>query len=393
MAQRTLQMRRHLARVMGGSPLVQELADVLDNVVATDTTVLLEGESGTGKSLLAETIHRFSKRSQGPFVVVNCSAYPETLLASELFGHEKGAFTGAIRRKMGRFEQAGGGTILLDEVADISPLTQLALLRVIQDRKFERVGGEKTLTADVRILAATNKRLTDMVQQGLFREDLYYRLNVVRLELPALRQRSEDVPFLANAFLRTQRENLGKAIYGFSRKALGRLMAHPWPGNVRELRNVVEHAVLMCNGQVVEEEHLPTLTAPGSEDIPTPTASGRLPQQERQLIADTLSQVGWNKYRAAQLLGIARSTLYGKIQRYGLKPPPALQGMIGLGRGYTKRARWRPGAARRVGFLKYAGWSQGAHYPQDYFLALAAFLFLLAGFSLAANSRRRSNSW
>jgi DNA-binding NtrC family response regulator len=201
-AQRTLEMRRYLAKVMGGSSQVQEMADLLDNVVATDTTVLLEGESGTGKGLLAEAIHRYSKRAEGPFVVVNCSAYPETLLSSELFGHEKGAFTGAIRRKVGRFELANGGTIFLDEVAEISPLTQLALLRVIQDRQFERVGGEKTLTADVRIVAATNKVMKDMVARGLFREDLYYRLNVVRLEVPPLRRRPDDIPFLANYFLR-----------------------------------------------------------------------------------------------------------------------------------------------------------------------------------------------
>ncbi len=321
-AQRTLEMRRHLAKVMGGSDKVQEMADILDNVVATDTTVLLEGESGTGKGLLAEAIHRFSKRAQRPFVVVNCSAYPETLLASELFGHEKGAFTGAIKRKSGRFELAEGGTIFLDEVAEISPLTQLALLRVIQDRQFERVGGEKTLTADVRIVAATNKLLKDMVDQGSFREDLYYRLNVVRLEVPPLRHRPDDIPFLANHFLRVQQERLGKAIYGFSREALSRLMSYRWPGNVRELRNVVEHAVLMCHGERVEISHLPPRLAQGLEPLEEQPRlePGRLQDQERQLIENTLTQVGWNKYKAAQVLGIARSTLYGKIERYGLEP-------------------------------------------------------------------------
>ncbi len=315
-AQRTLEMRRYLARVMGGSVLVQEMADVLDNVVATDTTVLLEGESGTGKSMLAEIIHRFSKRADGPFVVVNCSAYPETLLSSELFGHEKGAFTGAIRRKRGRFEQASGGTIFLDEVADISPLTQLALLRVIQDRQFERVGGEKTLTADVRIVAATNKRLARQVERGLFREDLYYRLNVVRLEVPALRQRPEDIPFLCNLFLKKHREKLGKAIYGFSRQALQRLTAYNWPGNVRELRNVVEHAVLMCQDEVVQVDNLPSAV---SREETGRAPFGRLHDHERELVAQTLERVGWNKYRAAQILGISRSTLYSKIRRYGLK--------------------------------------------------------------------------
>ncbi len=322
-AQRTLEMRRYLAKVMGGSTQVQELADVLDNVVATDTTVLLEGESGTGKSLLAEAIHRFSRRADGPFVVVNCSAYPETLLSSELFGHEKGAFTGAFRRKRGRFEQAQGGTIFLDEVAEISPLTQLALLRVIQDRQFERVGGEKTLHADVRIVAATNKHLADMVEQGRFREDLFYRLNVVRLDVPSLRQRPEDIPFLAHYFLRAQRERLGKAIYGFSRAAITRLINYSWPGNVRELRNAVEHAVLMCHGEVVEPVHLPQALSlgPEGEEAGSPAAPGRLLDQERQLIQSTLDKVGWNKYRAAQLLGVARSTLYSKIRKYGLKPP------------------------------------------------------------------------
>jgi len=323
LAQRTLQMRRYLAKVMGGSAQVQELADILDNVVATDATVLLEGESGTGKSLLAETIHRFSQRAGGPFVVVTCSAYPETLLSSELFGHEKGAFTGAIRQKKGRFEQADKGTIFLDEVAEISPLTQLALLRVIQDRQFERVGGEKTLTADVRILAATNKSLSDMVEQGRFREDLFYRLNVVRLVVPSLRQRPEDIPFLAHYFLRSQRERLGKAIYGYSRGALSKLMNYAWPGNVRELRNAVEHAVLMCRGEVVENRHLPpALNHTGEAGEERAAASpSRLLDQERELIKDTLQKVNWNKYRAAQILGVARSTLYGKIRKYGLKPP------------------------------------------------------------------------
>ncbi|MCB2186530.1 MAG: sigma-54 dependent transcriptional regulator [Deltaproteobacteria bacterium] len=319
-AQRTLEMRRYLARVMGGSAKVLELADILDNVVTTDTTVLLEGESGTGKSLLAEVIHRHSKRDDGPFVVVNCSAYPETLLASELFGHEKGAFTGAIRRKVGRFELANGGTIFLDEVAEISPLTQLTLLRVIQDRQFERVGGEKTLEVDVRIVAATNKKLTEMVDRGLFREDLFYRLNVVRLEVPPLRERPEDIPFLANHFLTTHVEKLGKPIYGFSRHALGKLLDYHWPGNVRELRNVVEHAVLMCRGDVVQEENLPDRMA--SQGAPAGSqVTGKLQDQERDLIERTLSEVDWNKYRAAQLLGISRSTLYGKINKFGLRPP------------------------------------------------------------------------
>ncbi len=334
-AQRSLEMRRYLADVMGGSPQVLAMADILENVVATDATVLLEGESGTGKGLLAETIHRFSKRRQGPFVVVNCSAYPETLLSSELYGHEKGAFTGAIRRKVGRFELAHGGTIFLDEVAEISPLTQLSLLRVIQDRQFERVGGEKTLTADVRILAATNKPLRRMVDEGLFREDLYYRLNVVRLEVPPLRQRPEDIPFLANHFLKRQTEKLGKPTYGFARAVLARFMSHRWPGNVRELRNVVEHAVLMCHGERVDLAHLPSRLGPEGEAGPANGASqsapggeafqvepGRLLDQERQIIVRTLEQVGWNKYKAAQMLGIARSTLYGKMEKFGLSRPP-----------------------------------------------------------------------
>ncbi len=324
-AQRSLEMRRYLSQVMGGSAQVQELADVLENVVNTDATVLLEGESGTGKGLLAETVHRFSSRSQGPMVVVNCSAYPETLLSSELFGHEKGAFTGAVRRRPGRFELADGGTIFLDEIAEISPLTQLALLRVIQDRQFERVGGEKTLSVDVRLLAATNKPLAKMVQKGFFREDLFYRLNVVRLEVPALRQRPEDIPFLANTFLSAQAEKLGKAIYGFERDALARLMSHAWPGNVRELRNVVEHAALMCRADVVSLANLPARLAgdraanPGGGSAAAPV--GRLWDNERDIIAHTLERVGWNKYRAAQVLGIARSTLYGKIKKHGLAAP------------------------------------------------------------------------
>lgn len=325
-AQRSLEMRRYLSQVMGGSSQIQELADVLENVVDTDATVLLEGESGTGKGLLAETMHRFSGRNKGSMVVVNCSAYPETLLSSELFGHEKGAFTGAIRRKLGRFELAHGGTIFLDEIAEISPLTQLSLLRVIQDRQFERVGGEKTLTVDVRLLAATNKSLADMVEKGLFREDLFYRLNVVRLEVPALRQRPEDIPFLANSFLASQAEGLNKTIYGFEREALARLMSYAWPGNVRELKNVVEHAVLMCRNDVVSRANLPQRLAGDKEAVPGSGGAvqvGRLWDNEREIIAHTLERVGWNKYRAAQVLGIARSTLYGKIKKHGLTPPAA----------------------------------------------------------------------
>ena len=318
-AQRSLETRRYLARIMGGSDKILKLGDILENVVNTETTVLLEGESGTGKGLLAETIHRFSLRSRGPFVVVNCSAYPETLLSSELFGHEKGSFTGAVRRKLGRFEQAGGGTIFLDEIAEISPLTQLALLRVIQDRQFERVGGEKTITADVRILAATNKPMSEMVAKGLFREDLYYRLNVVRLEVPSLRDRPEDIPFLAHYFLRTHSEKVGKTILGFSKETLSRFMGYAWPGNVRELRNVVEHATLMCRGDVIQLDNLPrrfVRTEPVSASANT---VWRLEDQERQLIQKTLEEVNWNKYKAAQILGIARSTLYGKIKKLGLR--------------------------------------------------------------------------
>ncbi|MFH1060964.1 MAG: sigma-54 dependent transcriptional regulator [Pseudomonadota bacterium] len=327
-AQRTLEMRRHLVRVMGGSAKVQEMADLLDNVVATETTVLLEGESGTGKGLLAETIHRFSKRANGPWVVVNCSAYPETLLSSELFGHEKGAFTGAIRRKAGRFELAKAGTIGLDEVAEISPGTQLALLRIIQDREFERVGGEQTLAADVRIVAATNKQLREMVDRGLFREDLYYRLNVVRLEVPPLRQRAEDIPFLANHFLRAQAEKLAKPILGFSRECVTRMISYPWPGNVRELRNAVERAALMCRGEVVEVQHLPSVLHRQEEALaPVAKVNGSLLDQERRIILSTLEQVGWNKYQAAKRLGIARSTLHGKIDKLGLHPPEEAPGL------------------------------------------------------------------
>ena len=242
-------------------------------------------------------------------------------MASELFGHEKGSFTGAHRRKTGRFEQAAGGTIFLDEVAEISPLTQLALLRVLQDKQFERVGGEKTLTADVRILAATNKVLAEAVEQNLFREDLYYRLNVVRLMVPPLRERPDDIPFLINTFLQSQCEKLGKAIYGFSREALSRLMGYHWRGNVRELRNVVEHAVLMCQQEVIDLNHLPAGFAESPGENSGQSAAGRLRDQERELITRTLEQANWNKYRAAQVLGIARSTLYSKIRRLGIRPP------------------------------------------------------------------------
>jgi len=255
-------------------------------------------------------------RKERPFVIANCSAYAETLLESELFGHEKGAFTGAIRRKKGRFELADGGTIFLDEIGEIPPTTQLLLLRVLQERKFERVGGEDTLQVDVRVIAATNRNLRQEMIEGRFREDLYYRLNVIPLMLPPLRERKDDIPLLAQHFLEVYATAGGKGISGYSEEVMQIFMDYDWPGNVRELQNVVEHAVILAKTEMIEPMDLPQNlkeTAPRAKaDITS------LRDTERSLILRVLREVKGNKYRAAKKLGITRSTLYGKLRRHGI---------------------------------------------------------------------------
>jgi DNA-binding NtrC family response regulator len=259
---------------------MQKIYELIDLVSSSDATVLITGENGTGKELVARAIHQESHRGSGPFIVANCSAYSPTLLESELFGHEKGAFTGAIKRKKGRIERAMGGTLFLDEIGDIAPATQVLLLRFLQDHCFERVGGEMTLDADVRVVAATNRDLYREVEAGRFRDDLYYRLNVITIPLPSLREHKEDIPHLCKHFLNKYNLKEGKEICSFSSDAMQALMDHEWRGNVRQLENAVSHAVIIAQGQVVERRHLPQF----------------------------LKEVK-----------ISRSTLYSKIRRYGLK--------------------------------------------------------------------------
>jgi len=315
---RRLNERAEFCGIVGKDRKMQVIYRLIEDISPTDTTVLIQGESGTGKEMVANAIHQLSQRKENPFVVINCSAYPETLLESELFGHEKGAFTGAMQQKMGRFEQADGGTVFLDEIGEISPSAQIRLLRVLQTRKFERVGGTKTHSVDVRILAATNKDLLAEVKAGRFREDLFYRLNVIPLILPPLRERVNDIPLLARFFLLHFVREQQKSVEDFSPQAMRVLFAHSWPGNVRELENTVEHAVVLARGTIIDAIDFPSgllVQSPHPDDFPT------LEDHEKQLFLSVLSACGWNKKQAAERLGISRSTLYEKLKKYQISRP------------------------------------------------------------------------
>lgn len=299
--------------IIGKDPKMQTIYKLIEDVAPTDATVLIQGESGTGKELVARALHRLSPRRNRPFVVINCSAYPATLLESELFGHEKGAFTGAMRHKPGRFELADGGTVFLDEVGEIPPPAQIKLLRVLQTRKFERLGGERTISVDVRILAATNKDLLQEVKKGAFREDLFYRLNVIPVHLPPLRERKNDIPLLALHFLRRFSAEQGKDLKEFSSAAMRLLLEYAWPGNVRELENSIEHAVVLAKGQQVEAWDLPSALQTQS---PQPAVS--LADRELQHLLEILEECGWNKKLAAKRLGISRSKVYAILKRHNI---------------------------------------------------------------------------
>ncbi|MDY0042123.1 MAG: sigma-54-dependent Fis family transcriptional regulator, partial [Desulforhabdus sp.] len=312
---RQVSERSSYGEIIGQSKKMQEVYELIDLVSGSDATVLISGENGTGKELVAQAIHWRSHRRKGPFIVANCSAYSPTLLESELFGHEKGAFTGAISQKKGRIERAQAGTLFLDEIGDIAPATQILLLRFLQDHCFERVGGEKTIKADVRVLAATNRNLRQEVQVGRFRDDLYYRLNVIAIHLPALRERKEDIPLLAQHFLKKFNLKEGKKIHKFSSNAMQVLMEYEWPGNVRQLENAVSHAVILCQGDSVQGRHLPGFL----RDVMGESASTSLAENERSLIVRVLKESNWNKHDAARRLRVSRSTLYSKIRRYGLE--------------------------------------------------------------------------
>ncbi|MCP4627809.1 MAG: HAMP domain-containing protein [bacterium] len=306
--------------LIGKDPKMQVIYKLIEDVAPTDATVLIQGESGTGKELVARAIHKQSLRRDKPFVVINCSAYPTTLLESELFGHEKGAFTGAMRQKAGRFEQADGGTVFLDEIGEISSTAQIKLLRILQSQKFERLGGEQTLSVNMRVLAATNKDLLKEVKSANFREDLFYRLNVIPIQMPPLRNRCNDIPLLARYFLRhfaTEQETLAQR---FSSEAMRILLDYSWPGNVRELENSIEHAAVLAKGKFIEVSDLPgTLLQPRTRE---PKGSNRsIVENERKLLLEVLAECDWNKKAAAHQLGISRSTLYDKLRKYQITKP------------------------------------------------------------------------
>lgn len=306
--------------IIGKDPKMHVVYRLIQDIAPTDATVLIQGESGTGKELVARAIHQKSDRRHSNFVVINCSAYPETLLESELFGHEKGAFTGAIRQRAGRFEQADGGTIFLDEIGEIPPSSQVKLLRVLQTQSFERIGGERTLKVNVRVLAATNKDLINEVKKGSFREDLYYRLNVIPIVLPPLRQRVNDIPLLARTFLQKFATEQKKNIEDFSAESMRMILDYAWPGNVRELENTVEHAVVLAKGSRIETSDLPSVLRTRPKHGP----QDNLPlmvETERSLIERALEESNWDKKKAARRLGIGRTTLYSKLKKYRIVKP------------------------------------------------------------------------
>jgi transcriptional regulator with GAF, ATPase, and Fis domain len=323
---RELEARSGHRRVVGRSRRWKDVLAQAARVAKTETTVLLTGESGTGKEVIARFIHHASRRSQGPFVAINCAALPDQLLESELFGHERGAFTGAVANKPGRIEQASGGVLFLDEVGEMAPTVQAKLLRVLEEREFMRLGSTRALRAEIRVIAATNRDLQAAMQRGGFREDLYYRLGVFEIALPPLRERLEDVLDLADSFLEEIGETVGRPPIGIARDAQDQLLAYAWPGNVRELRNAIERAVILADGGMIHSEHLPV--APSRPTAATmdhagggtalPAGGVNLEALERSLVVKALSQARHNKTRAARLLGLTRAQLYSRIEKYGL---------------------------------------------------------------------------
>jgi len=309
--------RTRFENMIGQSAAMQEVFDLIQDVAPTDSTVLITGETGTGKELAAKAIHTNSSRCEGPFVVVNCGAFPEHLLESELFGHQKGAFTDAKATKRGRLEMAHGGSLFLDEVGEISMRMQIDLLRVLEDGVFYRVGGTQPLEADFRVIAATNKDLETAIQQRTFREDLYFRLNVITLRMPPLRERREDIPLLAEHFLHRFAQETNKSIDSIRRDAMDELMLYGWPGNVRELENAIERAVVVGKGRKIVPQDLPIFRA----EYCAPGTRNTLQEMEKRHISEILNQNNWNISKSAHILGIDRSTLYSKIKRYQIQKP------------------------------------------------------------------------
>lgn len=310
------------SNIIGHSKKMREVLEILSLAAPSDATILILGESGTGKELIANAIHESSARKERAFVKVNCAALSESLLESELFGHERGAFTGAVQQRKGRFEMADGGSIFLDEIGDMALSTQAKILRVLQEKEFERLGSSGTLKADVRVIAATHRNLEEAIRNGTFREDLYFRLSVVTLELPALRERQEDIPALAEHFLRKYAEKNQRLVKGFAPKTLDALLRYDWPGNIRELENTVERAVILCREEFVQPQCLPGQFREllGEEETSeTGVRPGHsIREVEKELILKTLEQTGGNRTRAAETLGITRRALQYKLKEYGI---------------------------------------------------------------------------
>jgi len=322
------QLREHgtFGPFIGNSPEMRKIYQLIEQVAPTSASILVTGESGTGKELVAQTIHQLSPRALFPFVAINCAAIPETLLESEIFGHEKGAFTGAAERRQGCFELADRGTLFLDEIGEMTPATQVKLLRVLQERTFRRLGARTELSVDVRVIAATNIDPHEAVRQGRLREDLFYRLNVFAVRLPSLRERKEDLPLLVQAFVNEFTARNQKAIAGVDPAAMRILERYDWPGNVRELRNAIERATIVCPGPLIEAKHLPPeVTDPAQARPAQPASEGSLApgmtveDAERRLIQMTLEHTNDNKTRAAEILGISLKTLHNKLNRMGLR--------------------------------------------------------------------------
>ncbi|MBW1708636.1 MAG: sigma-54-dependent Fis family transcriptional regulator [Deltaproteobacteria bacterium] len=309
--------KNRLESLIGQSKAMQNVFNLILDVAEAESNILITGETGTGKELVAKAIHTQSPRAYGPFIAVNCGAFTEHLLESELFGHEKGAFTDAVFAKKGRFELAQGGTLFLDEVGVISMKMQIDLLRVLEEKSFYRVGGTQPIEADFRILSATNRELGQAIQESIFRQDLYYRLNVITIHVPPLRERKEDIPLLANHFLRRFAKDLNKPFDNISRDALDEMMLYDWPGNVRELENAIERAVVVGRGRTIQAENLPFY-----KEKPSYTPKdGTLKEVEKGHIIEVLEETRWNISKAASTLGIDRVTLYNRIKKYGLKKP------------------------------------------------------------------------
>jgi len=315
--EKELEERQHFHRIVGKSKKMQEVYSLIELLADVETTVLITGESGTGKELVAEALHYMGARSNGPLVKVNCSALSENLLESELFGHVKGAFTGAIKDKVGRFEIADGGTIFLDEIGDISPKIQVELLRVLEEKEFERVGDSTTIKVDVRVVTATNHDLSEKVKRGEFREDLYYRLNVMKIMVPPLRERKEDIPLLVEYFMKKFNNKFRKNIMEVAPDVERILMSYNWPGNVRELEHAIEHAFILCRDSTIRVEHLPEEIL---KDRPLEVEFINSDIDDPKVIRKALERAGWNKTRAAELLGISRRSIYRKMKEFNIKP-------------------------------------------------------------------------